>query len=83
VLAEQSDPFTVMGTTLLAGAELPPVTVRMAEPVVFPDLAMIIVVFVVAVETAVAKPLLFSVATSGADDVQVTDAMRSVVELLE
>ena len=83
MLAEQSDPFTVIGSTLPAGAALPPVTVRMAEPVVFPDLAMIIVVDVVAVETAVVKPLLFIVATSGADDVQVIDAMRLVVVLFE
>jgi hypothetical protein len=82
VLAEQSEPFTVIGSTLLVGTPLTPVTVRTAEPVAFPDLAMIIVVAVVAVETAVAKPLLSIIATSG-DEVQVTDDVRFVLELFE
>jgi hypothetical protein len=55
----------------------------MEEPVAFPTLARITVVVVVAVETAATKPLLSIVATSGADDVQETDAMRFVVELSE
>jgi hypothetical protein len=66
----------------IIGGAFPPVTVRMAEPVVFPDLAMIIVVVVVAVETATAKPLLSIVATSR-DEVQITDDVRFVVELFE
>ncbi len=83
MLPEQSDPFTVIGSTLLAGAVLPaPVTARTAEPRAFPDLAIIMVVAVLAVETAVAKPLPTIVATPGADEVQVTDVMF-VVELSE
>jgi len=77
VLGEQSEPFTVIGNTLLATAAGPPVTVRMAELETLPDLAIINVVAVVAVETAVAKPVVLIIATSVADEVQVADAVRS------
>ena len=70
---EQSEPFTVIGITLLAAAVAPPVTVRRAEPETLPDLAIMNVLAVVAVETAVARPLASITATSAADDVHITD----------
>lgn len=73
VANEQSEPFTVIGITLLARAAGPPVTVRMANPETLPDLAIINAVAVVAVETSVAKPLALITATFPADDVQITD----------
>jgi hypothetical protein len=82
VLAEQSEPFTVMGSTLLAGAILPPVTVRTADPDAFPDLAIIIVVAVVAVEIAVAV-LLLKIATVVSDEAQLTSDVMSLAELSE
>ena len=82
VEALQSEPFTVMGITLMAAGPVPPVTVRMAEPETLPDAAVIIVVDVVAVEIeavrAVAKPAAPIVATFGSDEFQVTDVVISV-----
>ena len=83
VTGEQREPLTVTGMTLTAGAVFPPVTVRIAEPMVFPAFAMTIVVAVIAVETASAKPLLLIIPTSGADKDQVTVDVISVVELSE
>ena len=72
----------MIGSTLLAGAALPPVTVSKADPEAFPDLAVIIVAAVVAVEIAVAT-LLLTVATLGSDEAQLTSVVMSLAELSE
>jgi hypothetical protein len=78
-VAAQREPFTVMGTTLLSAAALPPVAVRYVEPVIFPDLA---VISVVPDALAVARPLdpvaLLTIATSGTEEVQVTEDVKGV-----
>jgi len=73
-VAAQREPFTVMGITLLSAAALPPVAVRYAEPVIFPDLA---VISVVPDARAVAVALLMIV-TSGTEEAQITDAVKGV-----
>lgn len=83
VASEQRDPLMVTGMTFPAGAVFPPATVRIAEPMAFPAFAMTIVVAVIAVETASAKPLLLIIPTSGADKDHVTVDVISVVELSE
>ncbi len=73
---EQGEPLTVMGITLSAKAELPPVTVNRAEPGAVPDMALIMVV---PEATEVAIPwepvVLLTLATSGRDEFQVTDVV--------
>ncbi len=69
---EQSEPFTVMGITLMTA------TVSVVDPDTFPNVAVIVVL---PVETEVASPLepaaLLMVATDGVDELQVVDAVMS------
>ena len=67
-MGEQSEPLTVMATVF------PPVTVRVVEPEISPDVAVIVVV---PVATEVARPAALIVAMAGADEVQVTIEVKS------
>lgn len=68
----------MIGSTLSAKAELPPVTVKGAEPGAVPDTALIMV-FPEATEVAIPwEPVaLLMIATSGRDEFQVTDVVRT------
>lgn len=78
---EQSEPFTVMGSTLMGAEAVPPVTVSVVDPETFPDLAIIIVVPAKAPEVTRPEPLI--VATSVADELHVADVVMSWVVLSE
>jgi len=75
--------LTVTCTTLLP-ALLPAVTVRVVEPEMFPEVAVIVVI---PVPTAVAIPFdpaaLLIVATELTEELQVTDAVMLLVVLFE
>ncbi|HEX9154392.1 MAG TPA: hypothetical protein VF819_02445 [Nitrospira sp.] len=79
---EQSEPFTVMGSTLIWPPA--PVTVRVVEPECVPETAVTVVV---PVPTAVALPLLLAallmVATELSEELQVADVVRSCIVLSE
>jgi hypothetical protein len=81
---EQSEPFTVIGSTLIWAPPPPPVTVRVVVPETPPDTVVIVVV---PVATGVAMPLLpatlLIVATDVADELQVAETVRSCVVLPE
>ena len=72
---EQSEPFTVMGSTLIRG---PPVTVKAVEPEMPPDVAVIVVV---PAATDVASPVVAIVATPTFDELQTADAVKFCVVL--
>jgi hypothetical protein len=80
-LVEQREPFTVIGSTLFVPL---PVTVRVVEPEMFPEVAVIVVV-PVAIEVALPfDPVaLLMVATDAAEEAQLTDAVRPCVLLSE
>jgi hypothetical protein len=90
VFGEQSDPFTVMDNTLFATPPVPapPVpaatTVSEVDPATPPDTAVIAVIPREIEVTAPCEPaVLLIVATDGFEELQVTDAVRSFVELSE
>jgi len=74
----------VVGASHVKVTTPPPVTVSAAVPTVLPDVAVIVVE---PTATGVAKPLdpaaLLMVATPAVNEFQVTDAVRSCVELSE
>jgi hypothetical protein len=70
---------TVIGTTLAPG-ELGAATVSEVVPEMLPDEAMIVVV---PAATGLAMPVLLTVATDGAVELQVTDAVKFWFELFE
>jgi hypothetical protein len=85
VLAEQSEPFTVMERTLFPVEPMPPaVTLSVVNAEVLPNTAVIVVV---PTETEVATPLepaaLLIVAMDVSDELQVTDDVRTLAELSE
>jgi hypothetical protein len=85
VLAEHSEPFTVMERTLFPVMPPPPaVTFSVVKPEMLPDAAVIVVV-PAAIEAALPfePAVLLIVATDISDEVQVTDVVRSFVEWSE
>ena len=74
------DPAKVETVRVTAGVTTAAVTVSVAVPVIVPEVAVIVDV---PTATALARPPVVIVANVGADDVQVTVDVRSLVELSE